>query len=148
MVDNNDFMREQQLAIERMKEMSRRSGQSAPHTMPPAPPFVKFGRQQDSNSNQEYTNNYSSNQHTNQPQNSNYNNNKNNNSNNNAKRASHGNNAPMQPCNNNSFLGLDIPFLDKIQSEPDITLILGLLLLLWSEKADKKLLLALLYILF
>ena len=37
---------------------------------------------------------------------------------------------------------------ERFKHEPDMALIAGLLLLLWSENADKKLLLALLYILF
>lgn len=38
-------------------------------------------------------------------------------------------------------------FLDKIGADPDILLIIGLLLILGAEKSDKLLLLALLYIL-
>lgn len=48
----------------------------------------------------------------------------------------------------NSLLdSLNIPFLDTIKKDGDVTLILGLLLLLFSEKADKRLLFALIYIL-
>ena len=46
-----------------------------------------------------------------------------------------------------SPLGLDIPILNRLKSDGDLTLILGLLLLLLNEKADKRLLFALLYIL-
>ncbi len=45
------------------------------------------------------------------------------------------------------FSGLGLPFLDNLKSDGDMTLILGLLLLLLSEKADKRLLFALVYIL-
>lgn len=45
------------------------------------------------------------------------------------------------------FEGINIPFLDKLTKDGDATLILGILLLLLSEKADKKLLFALIYIL-
>ena len=45
------------------------------------------------------------------------------------------------------FSGLELPFLDNLKSDGDMTLILGLLLLLLSEKADKRLLFALVYIL-
>lgn len=47
----------------------------------------------------------------------------------------------------NSVLGLDIPILNRLKTDGDLTLILGLLLLLLNEKADKRLLFALLYIL-
>ncbi len=43
--------------------------------------------------------------------------------------------------------GLNIPFLSSLKSDGDLTLVLGLLLLLLNEKADKRLLFALLYIL-
>ncbi len=43
--------------------------------------------------------------------------------------------------------GLGLPFLDNLKSDGDMTLILGILLLLLSEKADKRLLFALVYIL-
>ena len=43
--------------------------------------------------------------------------------------------------------GLNLPFSDMIKNDGDISLILGLALILLSEKSDKKLLFALLYIL-
>ncbi len=42
---------------------------------------------------------------------------------------------------------LNIPLLSQLKTDGDLTLILGLLLLLLNEKADKRLLFALLYIL-
>jgi hypothetical protein len=57
---------------------------------------------------------------------------------------------PQKPTTQkNDFLpdGINIPFLDNLKSDSDATLILGILLLLLSEKADKKLLFALIYIL-
>ena len=40
---NSEFMREQQRALERMKEMQKRSQFiNEPHNMPPAPSFVKM----------------------------------------------------------------------------------------------------------
>lgn len=55
---------------------------------------------------------------------------------------------PSQPQNPPSiFSGLGLPFLDNLKNDGDMTLILGLLLLLLSEKADKRLLFALVYIL-
>lgn len=40
----NDFFKQQQAAMERMREMNRRSQmkEEPPHTMPPVPPFVKI----------------------------------------------------------------------------------------------------------
>ncbi len=53
-----------------------------------------------------------------------------------------------QSASQNSILGnLDIPILNRIKADGDLTLILGLLLLLMNEKADKRLMFALLYIL-
>ena len=55
---------------------------------------------------------------------------------------------PMPPKNNTSFLeGLGLPFLENLKTDGDLTLILGILLLLLSEKAYKRLLFALIYIL-
>jgi hypothetical protein len=55
---------------------------------------------------------------------------------------------PKPPEKSNSvFGGINLPFLDNLKSDGDATLILGILLLLFSEKADKKLLFALIYIL-
>lgn len=59
------------------------------------------------------------------------------------------NKEPLKNTNpdNSLFAGLNIPFLNNIKSDSDSALILGILLLLLSEKADKKLLFALIYIL-
>lgn len=54
---------------------------------------------------------------------------------------------PPQQNQNSSFGGLNIPFLENLKTDGDLTLILGILLLLLSEKADKRLLFALIYIL-
>ena len=55
---------------------------------------------------------------------------------------------PKKAENENSlFGGLSLPFLDNLKKDGDLTLILGILLLLLSEKADKRLLFALIYIL-
>ncbi len=47
----------------------------------------------------------------------------------------------------NSLESLNIPFLDSLLGDGDSALILGLLLILMSEKSDKLLLFALIYIL-
>ncbi len=54
---------------------------------------------------------------------------------------------PPKAAQNNLFGSLDIPILNRIKADGDLTLILGLLLLLMNEKADKRLMFALLYIL-
>ena len=43
--------------------------------------------------------------------------------------------------------GLDIPFLSRLKTDKDMSIVIGLALILFSEGADKTLLLALLYIL-
>lgn len=53
----------------------------------------------------------------------------------------------QKPPQNNLLGGLDIPILNRVKADGDLTLILGLLLLLMNEKADKRLMFALLYIL-
>ena len=78
----------------------------------------------------------------------------------NARAQNGGRNAPQKPNrtdnrtqkappkqSGNPFSGLGIPFLDNITRDSDSAVILGLLLVLWSENADKRLLFALLYIL-
>ncbi len=54
---------------------------------------------------------------------------------------------PPTSQSNSLFSGLNIPFLENLKTDSDLTLILGILLLLLSEKADKRLLFALIYIL-
>ncbi len=49
------------------------------------------------------------------------------------------------PKRQNGLPNFDL--LDRLKSDPDMALIGGLLLLLWNEKADRRLMLALLYIL-
>lgn len=55
---------------------------------------------------------------------------------------------PEPPKSSSILDGLNLPFLDSLKKDGDATLILGILLLLFSEKADKRLLFALIYILF
>ena len=67
-------------------------------------------------------------------------------------KANDGNRINMQnakePQNNQpSQQGIALPFLDILKKDSDMTVILGLLLLLFSEKSDKWLMMALLYIL-
>lgn len=139
-------MREQQRAIERMREMSQRVNDSSPHTMPPSPPFVQVNGRRERTAKQ---NNFQMHENALHANNAEYAD---------PHAAPFNANATTTPDNKHytnensksctSFLGIDLPILDRIKNEPDMTLILGILLILWSEKADKKLLLALLYILF
>lgn len=123
--DNSAFLLEQQKALERMMEMSKRSqGAASPHKRPPAPSFVKLGndnRIQAEEKRKEET--------------------------------------PMEekktppPINTAqrgiipSLSNLQLPFLSGLKKDSDMTLILGLILILMSEKSDRLLMLALLYIL-
>lgn len=125
-MSDNDFMRRRQDAVERMREMSRQAVESSAQPMPPMPPFVRLQNRE------------------NQPQ-------------------SQGSAASQQsvqtgsqasPASNENYLphtrkgGLSsLPFLDMLNIDGDLPLIIGLLLILFSEKADKKLLFALIYIL-
>ena len=55
-------------------------------------------------------------------------------------------NQKTKPINNTSF-NFNIPGLDFLSRDKDATLIIGILLILMSEKSDKMLLFALVYIL-
>ena len=90
----NDFIKQQQSAVERMREMNSRSAFA--NTQNTAPPKKK---------------------------------------------------PPPKQKENSLFGGLNIPFLDSLSTDGDMALILGLLLILMSEKTDKTLLFALIYIL-
>ena len=56
-------------------------------------------------------------------------------------------NSNQKSTNTSAFSGFNIPFLENLKTDSDLTLIIGILLLLLSEKADKRLLFALIYIL-
>lgn len=138
-MNQNEFMRQQQAAVERMREMNARAqiNNDTTHKMPPVPSFVRV------NENKRYQ--------TQVPQNNN------NNNNNTRIPESRQNNSVPLPQNRsaqktqsqgNSFLSeLNIPFLDNILKDGDSTLIIGLLLILMSENTDRILLFALVYIL-
>ena len=49
---------------------------------------------------------------------------------------------------NDILSGFNLPFLNNVKTDGDISLLIGLLFILYAEKADKFLLYALLYILF
>lgn len=130
-MSDNDFMRQQQAAVERMREMSRKAAETPEQPMPPVPPFVRLQNRQSGAQNQ-------------------------------SAPAPKRQDPPPRPqsapvteeTNAEDFHfparkgGLSsLPFLDMLGSDSDLPLIIGLLLILFSEKADKKLLFALIYIL-
>lgn len=128
-MSENDFMRQQQAAVERMREMSRKAAETPEQPMPPVPPFVRLQNRNAGAQSQ----NAAARQEPPQP---------------------HGSDMPQNEKSEDNFLfparkgGLSsLPFLDMLGSDGDLPLIIGLLLILFSEKADKKLLFALIYIL-
>ncbi len=129
---DRDFLEQQRLAMERMREMKERSKlNDTPHTMPPAPSFVRVsgGNRQNRQSHTPPT----VSEDVVEKQKSSPENTK----------------IPSEPNKRQSgfFPNFKLPFSDGIRLDKDITLILGLLFILANEKADRKLLLALLYIL-
>lgn len=129
-MNQNEFMRQQQAAVERMREMNSRAqiNKDTTHKMPPVPSFVRLGE------TSQYQNPY--NQKTNTPS-----------AKEQTKNPTPKPSTPQTHQNSSAFGGLKLPFLDSLLGDGDSTLILGLLLLLMSEKSDKLLLFALVYIL-
>ncbi len=124
---DKDFLLKQQAALERMREMNRRANiNGGTHSMPPSPAFVKVG--QAAKSNDTPTSPQSEEKIS--------------------KREDRG---AIKGFIDNLLSGnggdLGKPIFDKIGADPDMLLILGLVLILHSEKSDRMLLLALLYIL-
>lgn len=126
-MDNNDFLEQQRRAIERMNEMHlKQQIKTGGYKMPPTPPFVKLNNNKenlDTVTNQ--INNEKSSPVFNEP-------------NKNEKKTAN---------NKVKTKGFSLPFLSGGAIDRDISLLLGLILILANEKADRKLLLALLYIL-
>lgn len=134
--NNSEFLRQQQRAVERMMEMHGRANvEGSQHTMPPAPSFIRMPHNRShqntpppitdeeivsvqNNENKEEINPFTQQKKEN-----------------NAKKGAEGG------------LKLDLSILERIRTEKDLPLILGLLLILWSENADRYLMTALLYIL-
>lgn len=128
-MSDNDFMRQQQAAVERMREMSRKAAETPEQPMPPVPPFVRLQNRRDMPQSSQMPRQ-------------------------NTPPAAQNNAVPPNETGENNFLfpakkgGLSsLPFLDMLGIDGDLPLIIGLLLILFSEKADKKLLFALIYIL-
>lgn len=125
-MNRDEFIRQQNAAVERMKEMNRRSVPgSSSQPMPPVPPFVRLQGSDSDNSENYFEKGFESKAQKNQSQ----------------KNTS-------KHKKGSSFLEeLNLPFADIFLKESDISLIIGLLLILMSENSDKKLLFALIYIL-
>lgn len=118
----NDFYKQQQAAMQRMREMNARSqlnNSNYNHKMPPAPSFVRLNNDRSRTPN------------LNIPQ---------------EEKIEH--QTPKKSTKQGFDLGgLGIPFLDSLKTDSDISLILGLMLIFLSENSDKLLLMALVYIL-
>ena len=121
---NTDFLREQQRAVARMIEMRDRAA-SGPsnHKMPPAPSFIRMPNQP----RQIRTDNIEPPKEA-------------------ERITEHIHNVPEVQNTGKSTFGFDASILERLKTEKDLPLILGLLLILWSENADRYLMLALLYI--
>lgn len=133
-MNENEFMRQQRAAVERMREMNQRAVPgNTNQPMPPVPPFVKL-----QNSGSGRGGNYQNNNNAQARQSGA----------NHLQRDNQIKNPPQSEKKGGSlFEGLNLPFLDMFSKDGDASLIIGLLLILMSEKADKKLLFALIYIL-
>ena len=125
-MSDNDFMRRRQDAVERMREMSRKAAESSAQPMPPMPPFVRLQNRE----NQPQSQGSAASQQSVQT----------------GPQASPESNEDSLPHTRKGGLS-SLPFLDMLNIDGDLPLIIGLLLILFSEKADKKLLFALIYIL-
>lgn len=129
-MNENEFIKQQHAAVERMREMNNRSRYGGNNNIKPP-----------DNANKSKENNYN-----------NRNNMQNKNSANSAKNVAEPsmNNTKSQK-NNSSFPYFSgsnpLSFLDKLTKDGDTALIIGLLLILMSEKSDKMLIFALIYIL-
>lgn len=129
---DKEFLQQQMAAVERMREMNSRSAfqGSPPHRMPPVPSFVRVPENETNRGRgpaDRQANNRSPQRDTapdkNIPKNQ------------------------IEQRKQPSQTSGGFPLFDKILTDSDSTLIIGLLLLLMSENADKKLLFALVYIL-
>lgn len=125
-MSDNDFMRRRQDAVERMREMSRKAAESSAQPMPPMPPFVRLQNRE----NQVQSQGSAASQQSVQTD----------------PQASPASNEDSLPHTRKGGLS-SLTFLDMLNIDGDLPLIIGLLLILFSEKADKKLLFALIYIL-
>ncbi len=114
---NSAFLAAQSRAISEMREMNAKAKQTRMHNMPPMPSFVE------TNNTANISSPESDSRHTEQE----------------PKKAH---------ASQKDFLSsLNIPILSELKTDKDISLILGLVLILTAEKSDRLLLIALMYIL-
>ena len=119
-MSKEEFFRQSEAAVKRMREMNMRSSVSQDkHKMPPAPSFVRVNSSNNTAKPKELIPDEKSENKENM----------------------------MQGVKLQKNSGFGIPFLDMLKKDTDMAVIIGLLLLLLSENGDKTLLLALLYIL-
>lgn len=118
MSENDDFIRQRQRAVERMMEMSAQASAAA-GSEHIMPPAPPFIRMQSGVNN-------ASQKHAEAE----------------TKSPSESKDLSVKPQTR-----AEKGFLERLSTESDLPLVLGLLLLLWSEKADRRLMLALAYIL-
>ena len=144
-MNENEFMRQQRAAVERMREMNQRAVPgNTNQPMPPVPPFVRVQNSGSGRGNYQNSNNSQAGQSDpNQPKKYGSEH-----IGTTAQRDNANLHPPKKERNGGSlFSGLNLPFIDMFSKDGDASLIIGLLLILMSEKADKKLLFALIYIL-
>lgn len=123
-MEDSEFARQSKEAVEKMREMnSRAAGSSTKQNIPPVPPFVRVQGNRQSTPPQKQRQNTA------------------------APKISEPETKKSDNKSSGILSGLNIPFLDMLAGDADVSLIIGLLLILMSEKADKKLLFALVYIL-
>lgn len=126
---DNDFLEQQRRAIERMNEMyEKQQIKSGGYKMPPVPSFVKVTNveEQKNKETAPLKNNFTEEKNS-------------------TAYSKNNQNIVYKPTN--SVANLKLPFLKGGMLDNDISLLLGLILILANEKADRRLLLALLYIL-
>lgn len=134
-----EFLRTQNAAVREMRQMNSRTSNGTSGNMPPIPSFVRVPNAQNEPRPQIRAGIQTENQkpsthtaeHNAKPENK-------------QMRADADTNSGKI---NTPFGGIRLPFLDNLKTDSDLTLIIGLLLILISEKADKKLIFALIYIL-
>ena len=136
---NNDFLEEQRRAVERMNEMYRQQQiKSTRHPRPATPDFVKLNTENFTSTATDGAEPQKDNMKFPAPESNGDCGNK---SDKNFNKTSR-----QRGFFDGILGGFNLPFKSGGKLDGDITLILGLLLILASEKADRKLLLALLYI--
>lgn len=146
--ETREFLRRQADAAERMREMNARAAGNT-HRMPPMPSFVSSPARNSGNSRRQnlpIPETAPEREHEKESQGASQKTHDTRGSNSGSKRKSTGGNFEKGGIEG-LLSGINLPFSDILASDPDISLIIGLLLLLYSENADRLLMCALIYIL-